>query len=36
MDRKEEIYLFIQAFYRYMMDDTKNKLREFNINKNYR
>ncbi len=35
MDRKMEIYEFIQAFYRHIMLPDKNKLKEFNINKNY-
>ncbi len=36
MDRKEEIYNFIQAYYRNIMNDKKNKLIEFNINKKYK
>ncbi len=35
MDRKEEIYNFIQAYYRHIMLPTENKLKEFNINKKY-
>ncbi len=36
MDRKEEIYNFIQAYYRHIMRDEDNDLIEFNINKNYK
>lgn len=36
MDRKEEIYLFIQHFYRNIMNSEKNKMIEFNINKSYK
>ncbi len=35
MDRKMEIYHFILAFYRHIMLSEKNKLKAFNINKNY-
>lgn len=35
MERKEEIYSFIQSFYRNIMNEEFNKLEEFNINKNY-
>ncbi len=31
MDNKEEIYLYIQKFYRFIMDDKKNKFPEFDI-----
>lgn len=34
MDRKEEIFLFVQAYYRHIMYN-KNELLEFNINKDY-
>ena len=35
MERKMEIFDFILAFYRHIMMPEKNKLKEFNINKNY-
>ncbi len=35
MERKEEIYVFIQNFYRHLMLPEKNKLQKFNINKKY-
>ncbi len=33
MERKENIYLFVQGFYRYFMDDKKYKFPEFKITK---
>ena len=35
MDRKMEIFAFVQAFYRHIMLPSENKLASFNINKNY-
>lgn len=35
MERKVEIYEFVRVFYRHMMLPQENKLKEFNINKNY-
>jgi hypothetical protein len=36
MSRKEEIFLFIQSFYRHVMNEENNILLEFNINKDYK
>jgi len=35
MDRKMEIFAFVQPFYRHIMLPSENKLVSFNINKNY-
>ena len=36
MERKMEIFYFIQAFYRHVMLPESNKLKNFNINKDYK